>query len=86
MLKIESLTHIYRGRTRALDGLDKGALIMYRLKQTVGEEVVNRSLRRLLALYAFKPAPYPSSKDFVKILREEAGPSQDHECDLCQAS
>jgi ABC-2 type transport system permease protein len=55
----------------------KGAVVMYRLKETVGEDVVDRSLRRLLAQYAFKSAPYPSSKDFVKILREEAGPKYD---------
>jgi ABC-2 type transport system permease protein len=53
---------------------DKGAMVMYRLKEAVGEDVVNRSLRRLLAQYSFKPAPYPSSKDFVTILRQEAGP------------
>jgi aminopeptidase N len=52
----------------------KGAVVMYRLKEAVGEDVVDRSLRRLLAQYAFKAAPYPSSKDFIKILREEAGP------------
>ncbi|MGA7673795.1 MAG: M1 family aminopeptidase [Rhizomicrobium sp.] len=56
---------------------DKGAVVMYRLKQAVGEEVVNRALRRLLAEYAFKPAPYPSSKDFIAILRQEAGPKYD---------
>jgi aminopeptidase N len=55
----------------------KGAMVMYRLKEAVGEDVVDRSLRRLLTQYAFKPAPYPSSKDFVKILREEAGPKYD---------
>jgi aminopeptidase N len=55
----------------------KGAVIMYRLKQAVGEDVVDRSLRRMLKQYAFKGAPYPSSKDFVKILREEAGPQYD---------
>jgi aminopeptidase N len=55
----------------------KGAVVMYRLKEAVGEDVVDRSLRRLLAQYAFKPAPYPSSKDFIKILREEAGPKYD---------
>ena len=55
----------------------KGAVVMYRLKETVGEDVVDRSLRRLLAQYAFKPAPYPSSKDLIKILREEAGPKYD---------
>jgi ABC-2 type transport system permease protein len=53
---------------------NKGAVIMYRLKDTVGEDVVDRALRKLLAQYEFKPAPYPSSKDFVKFLREEAGP------------
>lgn len=53
---------------------NKGAVVMYRLKEAVGEDVVDRSLRRLLAQYAFKPAPYPSSKDFIRILREEAGP------------
>ncbi len=52
----------------------KGAVVMYRLKEAVGEDVVDRSLRRLLAQYAFKGAPYPSSKDFIKTLRDEAGP------------
>ncbi|HEY0283716.1 MAG TPA: M1 family aminopeptidase [Rhizomicrobium sp.] len=56
---------------------DKGAVVMYRLKEAVGEEVVNRALRRLIAEYAFKPAPYPASKDFVKILRQEAEPKYD---------
>ena len=55
----------------------KGAVVMYRLKETVGEDVVNRALRRLLAAYAFKPAPYPTSRDFVGYLRAEAGPKYD---------
>ncbi len=53
---------------------DKGAMVMYRLEQTVGENVVNRALRQLLANYAFKPAPYPSSTDFIRYLRAAAGP------------
>jgi ABC-2 type transport system permease protein len=52
----------------------KGALVMYFLRNEVGEEVVNRSLRRLLEQFAFRGAPYPRSLDFVSILREEAGP------------
>jgi aminopeptidase N len=56
---------------------NKGAVVMYRLKDTVGEDVVDRALRKLIAQYAFKPAPYPSSKDFVKFLRQEAGPKYD---------
>ena len=52
----------------------KGALAMYGLKEAVGEAVVNRALRRLLEQFAFKAAPYPSSTDFLRLLREEAGP------------
>jgi aminopeptidase N len=51
----------------------KGALAMYALKEEVGEAVVNRALQKLLAQFAFKPAPYPSSTDFLRILRAEAG-------------
>ncbi len=55
----------------------KGAVVMYGLKEIVGEAVVNRAMQKLLAQYAFKPAPYPSSVDFIKLLRVEAGPQFD---------
>ena len=55
----------------------KGSLVMYWLKEVVGEDVVNRSMARMLKQYAFKPAPYPNTRDFLKILREEAGPLHD---------
>ena len=55
----------------------KGAVVMYFLKEELGEDTVDRALRRMLADYAFKPAPYPSSTDFVRYLREEAGPAHD---------
>jgi ABC-2 type transport system permease protein len=52
----------------------KGSLAMYWLKEMVGEEAVNRALRNLLKEFAFKPAPYPSSTDFLRLLRAEVGP------------
>jgi ABC-2 type transport system permease protein len=52
----------------------KGSLAMYWLKEVVGEAVVNRAMQRLIAQYAFKAAPYPRSSDFLRLLREEAGP------------
>jgi aminopeptidase N len=52
----------------------KGSLAMYWLKEVVGEAQVNRAMARLLQQYAFKPAPYPNTLDFLKLLREEAGP------------
>lgn len=52
----------------------KGTLAMFWLKEVVGEAVVNRALQRMIERYAFQPAPYPNSLDFLAILREEAGP------------
>jgi aminopeptidase N len=51
----------------------KGSLVMYLLRDRMGEAKVNAALRRLLAQYAFKGAPYPRSQDLVDALRAEAG-------------
>jgi aminopeptidase N len=55
----------------------KGSLAMYWLKEVVGQDVLNRALAKLLKEYAFKAAPYPNSRDFLRILRAEAGPQHD---------
>jgi aminopeptidase N len=54
----------------------KGSLVMYRLQDEIGEAAVNSALRKMLAQYAFKGAPYASSKDFVAYLRAEVGPDR----------
>ena len=50
----------------------KGSLVMYRLQDELGEGPVNAALRKFLAQYAFKGAPYPKSTDFLADLRAEA--------------
>jgi ABC-2 type transport system permease protein len=55
----------------------KGAVAMYLLKDQLGEDVVNRAMRRLIAAYAFKAAPYPTTLDFLAMLRQEAGPGHE---------
>ncbi|HZV83777.1 MAG TPA: M1 family aminopeptidase, partial [Brevundimonas sp.] len=50
----------------------KGGLVMYLLRDQIGEDAVNRALRRVLAQYAFKGAPYPRSLDLVAAIRAEA--------------
>ncbi|KQY84783.1 M1 family aminopeptidase [Brevundimonas sp. Root1423] len=50
----------------------KGGLVMYLLRDQIGEDAVNRALRRVLAQYAFKSAPYPRSLDLVAAIRAEA--------------
>lgn len=52
----------------------KGGMVMYLLKDLMGEEAVNRALRSLIKDYAFKPAPYPTSRDLIRRLRAEAKP------------
>jgi ABC-2 type transport system permease protein len=54
----------------------KGSLVMYLLKDQIGEDAVNRALRKLLAKYAFKGAPFASSKDLVAYFRAEAPPDK----------
>jgi ABC-2 type transport system permease protein len=68
LARVENQQHIH---------YSKGSLSMYWLKEVVGEDVVNRALRNLLTEFAFKPAPYPSSTDFLRLLRAEAGPEHD---------
>ena len=51
----------------------KGSLVMYLLRDQLGENTVNAALRKLLKDHAFKGAPYPRSQDLVDALREEAG-------------
>jgi len=53
----------------------KGSVAMYWAREVLGEEVVNSAMRKLLAQYAFKGAPYANTTDFLKILRAEAGPA-----------
>ena len=55
----------------------KGSVAMYWAKEALGEDVVNRAMRKLLEQVAFKGAPYPNTTDFLKLLRAEAGPANE---------
>jgi ABC-2 type transport system permease protein len=50
----------------------KGSLVMYALKDYLGEDAVNRALRKLIKNHAYKYEPYTTSLDLVRYLREEA--------------
>ena len=74
---VEELPLDARGKPRLYPLSQGPRLVMYWLKECVGQPVVDRALRRLLHDYAFKAAPYPASSTFVAYLREEAGPQWD---------
>jgi aminopeptidase N len=50
----------------------KGPIAMYLLQRRMGEEAVNRALRRFVERYRFTTPPYPRSVDLIALLREEA--------------
>lgn len=51
---------------------NKGAVVMYLLQERLGEEAVNRALRRFVDRFRFKGAPYPRSVDVIDEIRKEA--------------
>jgi aminopeptidase N len=55
----------------------KGSLAMYLLQHRLGEDAVNRALRKLIAQYKFKSAPYPRSVDLIQAFRAEARTPED---------
>ena len=55
----------------------KGALALYLLQERIGEEAVNRALRRFVERYRFTIAPYPRSLDLIAMLRAEAKAPED---------
>ncbi|HEV1287313.1 MAG TPA: M1 family aminopeptidase [Bryobacteraceae bacterium] len=49
----------------------KGSVVMYYLKERIGEEAVNRALRKMIAKFAYRQPPYPTSHDLVDAFNEE---------------
>ena len=54
----------------------KGSLVMYRLKEELGEARVNAALRRYLDRFRFRGAPYPRSLDLIAEFRRGASPAE----------
>ncbi len=65
LVRVENQPYIHYG---------KGALVMWRLHQELGEATVDRALRRFLAEFRLKGPPFARSVDLLRVLREEAGP------------
>ncbi len=49
----------------------KGSVVMYHLKEMIGEDKVNLALRSLVDQFAYQGPPYPTSQDLVDALREQ---------------
>ncbi len=73
--RIEELP-LYRNEDQQYIHYQKGALVMYRLREELGEAAVNRALRRFLRDKGYQRAPFATSRELVAYFREEAGPGQ----------
>ena len=56
----------------------KGSVVMYALKDYIGEDAVNGALRTLLNDSGFAGPPYPTTRDFIEILKTNAGPQYEN--------
>ena len=52
----------------------KGSVVMYALRDAIGEEAVNRALRKFIAAHAFEGPPYTTAQELVRYFRAEAPP------------
>ncbi len=49
----------------------KGSLVMYYLKEMIGEDKVNAALREVVQNHAYKDAPYPTSHVLTDALKKQ---------------
>jgi len=56
----------------------KGSMIMYALQDYVGEEAINRALRRFRDANAFAGPPYATSPELLEYIREEVPDELDY--------
>jgi ABC-2 type transport system permease protein len=54
----------------------KGSLIFYRLRDEIGEQALNRALKRFLDDKAFQQAPFTTTRELLSYIRAEAKPEQ----------
>jgi ABC-2 type transport system permease protein len=47
----------------------KGSLVLYAIKDYIGEDNMNRALADFLARFAFGEAPYPTTRDLISSIR-----------------
>ena len=53
----------------------KGGVALYYMKEMIGEDAVNRALRKLITKFAYAQPPYPTSYALLDALREQTPPN-----------
>jgi ABC-type transport system involved in multi-copper enzyme maturation permease subunit len=63
---------LYRVEGQGYIHYRKGSIVMYALKDYMGQEAVDTALRNFVAECAYKTDPYPRSRDLIRHLRSQA--------------
>jgi aminopeptidase N len=67
---------LYRVENQSYIHYNKGSLVFYRLREEMGEQALNRALRRYLQDKGFQQPPYTTSAELIEYIRAEASPEQ----------
>ncbi len=68
---------LYRVENQQYIHYEKGSLAFYRLREEIGEEVLNRALKKFLQDKGYQQPPYTTSKELLDYIRAEAGPAHE---------
>ena len=68
---------LYRVENQQYIHYQKGSLAFYRLREEIGEDALNRALRRFLHDNAFQSPPYTTTRALLDDIRAEAGPGHE---------
>ncbi|RUO28996.1 hypothetical protein CWE12_11980 [Aliidiomarina sedimenti] len=67
---------LYQVESQAYIYYQKGSLVMYALRDYLGEDAVNTALRNLIDEFQYEHQPYPNTRDLIRLLREQATDEQ----------
>ncbi len=64
---------LYRVENQQYIHYEKGSLVFYRLREEIGEAVLNRALKKFLQDKGYQQPPYTTSVELLDYIRAEAG-------------
>ncbi|MCR6662563.1 MAG: ABC transporter permease subunit [Luteimonas sp.] len=67
---------LYRNENQPYIHYRKGSLVFYRLREEMGDEALNRALKRFLEDKGYQQAPFTTSLELLDYIRAEAGAEQ----------
>ncbi len=68
---------LYRNENQPYIHYRKGSLVFYRLREEIGEGVLNQALKKFLQDKGYQQPPYTTSVELLDYVRAEAGPAHE---------